>query len=97
MTEKEIKKATEEIIGYFGDYEITTTDFDLKECACAFGFPISDMHVLLCNLEDRHVMLGISHGIYDSDSFNIEDESIFNDCYHDMMQDLGYEESDEEE
>lgn len=94
MTQEKIKEATDEIIGYFKDYEVTLINFNLEECAASIGVSIDHAHVFLCNIEDTEVMSNIAKGYYDLD---YEDESIFNDCYHDMMQDLGYEESDEEE
>jgi len=95
MTIEEIKTATEEIISYFADSEVVLPEsFDLQKCADGIGVPIEHAHVLLCNLEDTSVMKEIADGYYGLD---IEDESIFNDCYHDMMEDLGYEESEDEE
>jgi len=94
MKKSKIKEATQGVIDYFAEYDIILKDFNLEVCANTMGVPITDAEIFLCNLEDKKTMKNIAKGDY---SIDIEDESLFNDCYHDMMEDLGYEESDEEE
>ena len=96
MTTKEIKTVEKEIKEYFLDYKIKITDkFNLKKCAHCIGLSLDITHILLCNLENTEVMTEIANGNFDN--FNWDDGDLFNDCYEDMMEDLGFVGNDEEE
>ena len=86
---KVIKEGTEmsEIAEYFADYGVKLSPkFDLKAFAKNIQQSPKKAAVLLCNMEDKYAMKDIAMGIYDS--FDMFDESQFNDSYDDMMQDL---------
>lgn len=94
LTSEELAKQAS-VIEHFNLYGVVATSFNLKQFALETSLSIEDASVLLANLEDENVIRQIAQGDYDS--FDIEDESIFNDCYFDMMEQLGFFSDEEDE
>jgi hypothetical protein len=73
---------------YFEDYGIKWSGkFDLKQFIEETGIKADNAEMFLVNLEDSDVMQEIADGDYSN--FDPQDSSIFNDCYEDMMDDMG--------
>ncbi len=87
LLETSTPQQREEISDYFFDYDIElTSSFSLDAFAKAEGLSVEEAVMVLVNLEDEDVMKKIASGDYTT--FDLYDDSQFNDMYDDMMYDL---------
>ena len=84
LLETSTPQQREEISDYY-DIELTSS-FSLDAFAKAEGLSVEEAVMVLVNLEDEDVMKKIASGDYTT--FDLYDDSQFNDMYDDMMYDL---------
>ena len=90
LLETSTPQQREEISDYFFDYGIKlTSSFNLDAFAKAEGLSVEEAVTVLVNLENEDVMKDIASGDYST--FDLYDDSQFNDMYDDMMYDLQLE------
>ena len=93
----DLKNDLKEVLEYFEDYDVDTTNnvLDLEQLALENELALEELTTLLCNLEDTEVMQQLVEGRMDT--FNMWDRSQFNDSYGCIMFDLGYGDEDDDD